>query len=64
MGKLMIVEDHGVVRAGICHIIQQEENLEVVGTAENGNQALELIKGGPKCGCSFKRSSFGGYEWN
>jgi DNA-binding NarL/FixJ family response regulator len=46
MGKVLIVEDHGVVRAGICHIIQQEETLEVVGTAESGNQALELVKNG------------------
>jgi DNA-binding NarL/FixJ family response regulator len=46
MGKVLIVEDHGVVRAGICHIIQQEANLEVVGVAENGNQALELVKNG------------------
>jgi DNA-binding NarL/FixJ family response regulator len=46
MGKVLIVEDHGVVRAGICHIIQQEANLEVVGLAENGQRALELIKNG------------------
>jgi DNA-binding NarL/FixJ family response regulator len=46
MGKVLIVEDHGVVRAGICHIIQQEGSLEVVGTAENGSQALELVKNG------------------
>jgi DNA-binding NarL/FixJ family response regulator len=46
MDKVLIVEDHGVVRAGICHIIQQEANLEIVGVAENGNQALELVKNG------------------
>jgi two-component system response regulator NreC len=46
MGKILIVEDHGVVRAGICHIIKQEKDLEVVGTAENGSQALEQVKNG------------------
>jgi two-component system response regulator NreC len=46
MGKVLIVEDHGVVRAGICHILQQEAKLEVVGVAENGRQAIKLVRDG------------------
>jgi DNA-binding NarL/FixJ family response regulator len=46
MGRILIVEDHGVVRTGIYHILQFEEQLEIVGAAENGTQALEMIRNG------------------
>lgn len=46
MGKILIVEDHGVVRAGICHILEKENGLEVVGVAVDGAQALEFVRNG------------------
>jgi DNA-binding NarL/FixJ family response regulator len=41
--KLFIVEDHPVVRAAYHRMINRESDLEIVGEADNGHDALELI---------------------
>jgi DNA-binding NarL/FixJ family response regulator len=46
MREILVIEDHGVVRAGISHILEREPGLEVAGTAGNGEQALNLVKNG------------------
>ena len=46
MGKILIVEDHAVVRVGISHILEQEAGLEVAGLAVNGRQALDMLENG------------------
>ena len=43
--KVFIVDDHAVVRQGLKHIISQVQELEVVGEAENGSEALIKIPG-------------------
>ena len=43
--KIFIVDDHAVVRQGLKHIVSQAKDLEVVGEAENGWDALENIPG-------------------
>lgn len=44
----MIVDDHAVVRSGLQMILSPEENIEIVGEAENGRQAeLEVAKLSP-----------------
>ncbi len=42
--KLMIVDDHAVVRKGIINLLEDEENIEIVGEASDGVDALEGIK--------------------
>src|SRR6218665_3676469 len=42
--KLMIVDDHAVVRKGIINLLEDEENIEIVGEASDGVEALEVIK--------------------
>lgn len=42
--KLMIVDDHAVVRKGIINLLEDEENIEIVGEAPDGIEALEGIK--------------------
>lgn len=42
--KLMIVDDHAVVRKGIINLLEDEENIEIVGEASDGVEALEGIK--------------------
>lgn len=39
--KVLIADDHGVVRAGLISILAFEEDIEVVGEAANGIQALK-----------------------
>jgi DNA-binding NarL/FixJ family response regulator len=40
----MIVDDHAVVRKGIINLLEDEENIEIVGEAADGVEALEGIK--------------------
>lgn len=42
--KLMVVDDHAVVRRGIINLLEDEENIEIVGEAADGTEALEGIK--------------------
>jgi len=40
--RVMIVDDHPVVRKGLASFLSHEQDLEVVGLAESGEQALEM----------------------
>jgi DNA-binding NarL/FixJ family response regulator len=40
--KILIVDDHGVIRAGLQALLDSEPDLRVVGDAENSVQAIEL----------------------
>ncbi|MBI2419384.1 MAG: response regulator transcription factor [Ignavibacteriales bacterium] len=42
--KILIVDDHKIVRTGIISIIKNIPEYTVVGEAENGAQAVELVK--------------------
>lgn len=42
--RVLVVDDHPVVRAGIVGLLGVEPDIEVVGEAENGQQALELAR--------------------
>jgi DNA-binding NarL/FixJ family response regulator len=41
---VLLAEDHMVVREGLRKLLQAEDDLEVVGEAQNGRQAVELTK--------------------
>ena len=45
--RVMIVDDHQVVRDGLKRYISNDEQLELVNEAENGNQALEFLQETP-----------------
>lgn len=42
--KLLLVEDHTVLREGIRDLIQREADLEVVAEAEDGEQAIQMVE--------------------
>jgi two-component system response regulator NreC len=42
--KLMLVDDHDVVRTGLRTFLQIQDGLEVIGEASNGSKALELVE--------------------
>jgi DNA-binding NarL/FixJ family response regulator len=42
--KIVLAEDHALMRAGTRHILEQYPDFQVVGEAEDGQQAVELIK--------------------
>ena len=43
MIKLLIVDDHEILREGLKRILNSETDMEVVAEADNGTQALKLI---------------------
>ncbi|MFC1764198.1 response regulator [Planctomycetota bacterium] len=42
--KILIADDHGIVRQGLKSLIQNSLNMEVVGEAEDGLAAIRLVK--------------------
>jgi len=42
--RILIVDDHAVVRKGLAMVLRLEPDLEVVGEAENGRAGLEAAK--------------------
>ena len=42
MIKVMIVDDHGIIRDGLRHILEGQADMSVVAEAENGLQALGI----------------------
>ena len=42
--RVLIVDDHGIVRHGLARSIQQQEDMEVVGQATDGHSAVQLTR--------------------
>ena len=42
--RVLVVDDHTIVRDGICALLALAGDIEVVGEAANGNEALEMVK--------------------
>jgi two-component system, NarL family, response regulator DesR len=42
--KVIVAEDQGMLRGALSALLDLEDDIEVVGQAENGEQALELIR--------------------
>jgi DNA-binding NarL/FixJ family response regulator len=40
--RVLVVDDHGVVRAGLAELLGARDGIDVVGTAANGEEAIEL----------------------
>lgn len=40
---VLIVDDHSVVRTGIKHILEEEEDLQIVGEAKDGWEAIQVV---------------------
>lgn len=41
--RVLIVDDHAILREGIRSLLERQEDITVVGEAANGRQALELV---------------------
>jgi DNA-binding NarL/FixJ family response regulator len=39
--RILVVDDHAILRDGICSLLAQQENIQVVGEAANGREAVE-----------------------
>lgn len=45
--KVLIVDDHEIVRAGMRMLLDSSEDIEVVGETNNGREAIEFIENHP-----------------
>jgi two-component system response regulator NreC len=41
--RILLVDDHGIMRSGLRALLQAESDVEVVGEAEDGRQALRMV---------------------
>jgi NarL family two-component system response regulator LiaR len=41
--RVVIADDHRVVRDGLCYLLSQEPDIEVVGEAGDGRQAVDVV---------------------
>jgi DNA-binding NarL/FixJ family response regulator len=42
--RLLIADDHALVRSGLRSMLQREPGVEIVGEAQNGREAVELCR--------------------
>ncbi|MCD4825896.1 MAG: response regulator transcription factor [Phycisphaerae bacterium] len=42
MTRILVVDDHEIVRKGLCELLDKQPDLQVVGEAENGRAAVQL----------------------
>jgi len=42
--RVLVVDDHGVVRAGICRLLDAEPDIEVIGQTGSGHEAVRLSR--------------------
>ena len=43
MIKVLLAEDHTIVRKGLCSLLHDEAEIGVVGEAQNGREAVEMV---------------------
>ena len=41
--RVLIVDDHAVVRSGLEQLLATTADIELVGTASNGNEAIDRV---------------------
>ena len=42
--RVLVADDHAVVREGLIHVLSRQEGIEVAGEAENGIKAVKKVK--------------------
>jgi len=42
--RVLLIDDHDVVRAGLSNLLQRQHNAEIVGEASDGRKAVELVQ--------------------
>lgn len=42
--KIIIAEDHTILREGLCHLLETQEEYEIVGQAADGKEAIKQVE--------------------
>jgi DNA-binding NarL/FixJ family response regulator len=45
--RVLVVDDHAILRDGIRSLLESQEDITVIGEAENGAEAIESVKRDP-----------------
>jgi DNA-binding NarL/FixJ family response regulator len=45
MIEVVVVDDHALLRNGVCHMLAAETDIEVVAEADSGEQAIAILRG-------------------
>lgn len=43
MIRIVVAEDHNLVRQGICKLLEETGDMQIVGEADNGNDSVKLV---------------------
>src|SRR4051812_14459328 len=65
MIKIILAEDHTVVRNGIRSLLQHVEDYQIIGEAESGEEVMELLANGAEPDillCDLNLKGMGGME--
>lgn len=44
MITVLVVDDHELVRTGICRMLEDHTDVEVIGQAESGEEAIAIVR--------------------
>ncbi|MCP5774254.1 response regulator, partial [Klebsiella pneumoniae] len=44
MITVLVVDDHELVRTGICRMLEDHAEVQVIGQAESGEEAISLVR--------------------
>ena len=42
--KVIIADDHKIMRQGLCNMLAKEEDIQVIAEAEDGQTVLKLVQ--------------------
>jgi DNA-binding NarL/FixJ family response regulator len=42
--RVLLADDHAIIRQGLCALLEKQPDIEVVGAAEDGRKAMELVR--------------------
>lgn len=42
--RIILVDDHGIMRQGLCSLLESQPDIEVIGQADDGYNAIELVR--------------------
>ena len=42
--RVLLVDDHAMIRQGLCSLLEKQPDIEVVGGVEDGRQAVDSVR--------------------
>ncbi|MGA2172959.1 MAG: response regulator transcription factor [Sedimentisphaerales bacterium] len=42
--RILLVDDHAIIRQGLCSLLEKQPDIEVVGAADDGRKAIQLVR--------------------